>query len=94
MPTPRKKFRKRKEKSGTLPTTPDNGGKRQYRKFSPTTKKLRDPLIEAAANEGIQIKRKNFDKNGKQRIVSKWIKDKVNEFAKRCQLLQIHIMTS
>jgi hypothetical protein len=47
MPTPRKKNRKRKGKSGAPPTTPENGGKRQYRKFSPTTKKLREPLIEA-----------------------------------------------
>jgi hypothetical protein len=44
MPTPRKKNRKRKGKSGTPPTTPENGGKRQYHKFSPTTK-LREPLI-------------------------------------------------
>jgi hypothetical protein len=76
MPTPRKKIRKRKGKSGTPPATPENGGKRQYRKFSPTTMKLREPLMEAAANEGIQIKRENTDKNVKQRIVSKWIKDK------------------
>ena len=40
MPSPRKKTSKRKEKSGRPPTTPENGGNRQYRKF-----KLRNKLI-------------------------------------------------
>ena len=65
MPSFRKKTSKRKEKSGRPPTTPENGGKRQYRKFSPATKKLRNRLIDDAADEGIEIKRKNLDKKSR-----------------------------
>jgi hypothetical protein len=58
MPTPRKKNRKRKGKSGTPPTTPENCGKRQYRRFSPTptTQKLREPLISCAAIRPVRTK--------------------------------------
>ena len=91
MPSPRKKTSKRKEKSGRPPTTPENGGKRQYRKFSPATKtkKLRNRLIDDAADEGIEVKRKNLDKNGKPRQQSKWVKDKVNFLKQRCEALKI-----
>eukprot|EP00986_Skeletonema_menzelii_P012867 scaffold7265_cov97-Skeletonema_menzelii.AAC.1 len=65
----RRQASERRRAAGLL--TPENGGKRQYRKFSPATKKLRDRLIDDAADEGIEVKRKNLDKNGKPRQESK-----------------------
>ena len=78
MPTPPKKNRKRKGKGGTPLTTPENCGKHQYRKFSPTTK-LREPLISCVNSTCLSFMNRTRAKeeeeigNSSAFVSSKWL---------------------